>query len=72
MRRTSSIFGILSIIVVTVGGLISLSYQNDITRAHTVAERGGRIMDTAGGPIEYADIGSGMVILSIRGVGGWL
>jgi 2-hydroxy-6-oxonona-2,4-dienedioate hydrolase len=67
MRRNTSIFGILSIIVVTVGGLRSRYYQNDPTRAHSTAERGGRIMDTAGGPIEYADIGSGMVILSIHG-----
>ena len=70
MRRTSHFFGVLSIIVVTVGGLISLSYQNEISHARAAAGSGGQVINTAMGPIEYAATGSGMAILSIHGAGG--
>jgi 2-hydroxy-6-oxonona-2,4-dienedioate hydrolase len=70
MRRTSNLFGILSIALMIVGGFISLSYQNDITIARSVADTGGRIVNTTMGPIEYAETGSGAVILSIHGAGG--
>jgi 2-hydroxy-6-oxonona-2,4-dienedioate hydrolase len=70
MYRCSCIFAIVLVLLFAVSGLTFLSYKIDITRARAAAESGGRVISTAMGPIEYADKGSGMVVLSIHGAGG--
>ncbi len=65
------IFGICLLIV---SGVISvyvyLSYQHDIRAARERISSGSKIIDTACGPIEYADIGEGAPVLVIHGAGG--
>ncbi|MDE3775613.1 alpha/beta hydrolase [Sinorhizobium meliloti] len=52
------------------GGMVFLSYSNDIDRARSAVANGGRIANTAAGPIEYAERGDGIPLLSIHGAGG--
>jgi 2-hydroxy-6-oxonona-2,4-dienedioate hydrolase len=70
LRGSSHLSTIILIVLVAVGGFIFLSYQNEITRARAAADGGGRVINTSVGPIEYAETGSGMVLLSIHGAGG--
>jgi pimeloyl-ACP methyl ester carboxylesterase len=50
--------------------LIFLAYKNELGRVRTDAGRGVRIADTFAGPIEYAEKGAGIPLLSIHGAGG--
>jgi len=50
--------------------LIFLAYNHELDRARTHATRGARIADTTAGPIEYAEKGAGIPLLSIHGAGG--
>ncbi|RVP95075.1 alpha/beta fold hydrolase [Sinorhizobium meliloti] len=52
------------------GGLVFLAYSNDIDRARSAVANGARIANTAAGPIEYAERGDGIPLLSIHGAGG--
>lgn len=52
------------------GGMVFLSYSNDIDRARSAVANGGRIANTAAGPLEYAERGDGIPLLSIHGAGG--
>lgn len=47
-----------------------LSYKSEISRAREAVRRGGLVADTDAGPIEYAEHGAGMPLLSIHGAGG--
>jgi pimeloyl-ACP methyl ester carboxylesterase len=49
---------------------ISYQYHNDISRARARIATGSHVISTPCGPIEYADAGSGPVLLSIHGAGG--
>lgn len=46
------------------------NYKNDLGRAREATSRGSLIANTAAGPIEYAEKGSGIALLSIHGAGG--
>lgn len=46
------------------------SYNAELRQARDAASRGGRIADTGAGPIEYAEKGTGVPLLSIHGAGG--
>jgi pimeloyl-ACP methyl ester carboxylesterase len=51
-------------------GLVFLSYNSELRSAHDTASRGGLIANTVAGPIEYAESGTGIPLLSIHGAGG--
>jgi pimeloyl-ACP methyl ester carboxylesterase len=51
-------------------GLVFWLYRSDMARARRAARAGSRIVDTAAGPIEYIERGSGAAMLSIHGAGG--
>jgi pimeloyl-ACP methyl ester carboxylesterase len=51
-------------------GLVLLPYKSELRRALDTASRGSLIANTASGPIEYAERGSGPPLLSIHGAGG--
>jgi pimeloyl-ACP methyl ester carboxylesterase len=69
MSRRSLIWPIALAAVVAAGGFVFLAYDSDVSRARTAAS-GGRIANTAVGPVEYAEQGSGLPLLSIHGAGG--
>ena len=59
--------------VVAIGAasaLIFLAYKSELSRMRADASRGGRIANTTAGPIEYAEKGTGIPLLSIHGAGG--
>jgi 2-hydroxy-6-oxonona-2,4-dienedioate hydrolase len=56
--------------VATSGVLVAIAYTGEINRARASSGRGGRIAHTSAGPIEYAETGCGMPLLSIHGAGG--
>jgi len=49
---------------------IAYQYHRDIGRARARTATGSRVISTPCGPIEYAEVGSGPVILAIHGAGG--
>jgi pimeloyl-ACP methyl ester carboxylesterase len=61
-----------SIAVIGLGGFAGIRwrYRKELTRARDAARRGGRVVDTSAGPIEYAEEGAGLPLLSIHGAGG--
>jgi len=58
------------IAVVATGGLVILSYNNELGRTRAAASSGALIANTTAGPIEYAEKGTGIPLLSIHGAGG--
>jgi pimeloyl-ACP methyl ester carboxylesterase len=67
MGRIGRILSVVSIAAVVAGGLIFLSYSNDINRARSAVASGAQIANTVAGPIEYAERGDGIPLLSIHG-----
>lgn len=61
---------VASVAVVAAGGLVLRFYNREVSRARAVASRGSRIASTTAGPIEYAETGAGMPVLSVHGAGG--
>lgn len=51
-------------------GLSYFPYRHELTHARHAVGRGSRVIDTAAGPIEYADQGHGFPFLSVHGAGG--
>ncbi len=51
-------------------GAIFLFYANELGRAREAAKKGSLVIETSAGPIEYAERGSGILLLSIHGAGG--
>lgn len=70
MGRTAMILLAALVAVVAASVLVFLSYDDDISRARDKVSRGGRIANTTVGPIEYAEKGAGIPLLSIHGAGG--
>src|SRR5262245_5968677 len=70
MRRPSRIF--LAAAVSTIGAvaLVAWPYRSELPQAHETASRDSLIATTAAGPIEYAEQGTGIPLLSIHGAGG--
>jgi 2-hydroxy-6-oxonona-2,4-dienedioate hydrolase len=70
MRRGRSILLVTGGVVIAAALFVGLSYKRDIDAARDVVSRGSTLVETAAGPIEYAEHGSGYPLLSIHGAGG--
>jgi pimeloyl-ACP methyl ester carboxylesterase len=70
MSRAAVLLLIILVAVIAASALIFLAYHREISRARDAANRGGRIASTSAGPIEYAEKGAGIPLLSIHGAGG--
>jgi len=70
MLGTSPLVVIAAVAVIVASGLTLLAYNDEVGRARAVVAKGGRIANTTAGPIEYAEGGAGMPLLSIHGAGG--
>ncbi|ASY56609.1 MULTISPECIES: alpha/beta hydrolase [Sinorhizobium] len=70
MGRIGWTLSAVFIAIAVAGGMVFLSYSNDIDRARSAVDTGARIANTAAGPIEYAERGVGIPLLSIHGAGG--
>ncbi|PDT85782.1 alpha/beta hydrolase [Sinorhizobium sp. BJ1] len=69
MGRIGWTLSAVFIAIAVAGGMVFLSYSNDIDRARSAVDTA-RISNTAAGPIEYAERGVGIPLLSIHGAGG--
>jgi pimeloyl-ACP methyl ester carboxylesterase len=56
--------------VLVAAGFIFWRYSDELGRARDAARQGGQIVSTTAGPIEYAERGDGLPLLSIHGAGG--
>jgi pimeloyl-ACP methyl ester carboxylesterase len=65
MKRLLLITLFVAIVIV-----VALIYRGDLKRARDAAAKGGLIANTANGPIEYAERGTGLPLLTIHGAGG--
>ena len=67
----SPVIAIALLLALAAGSMwISYDYRRDINRARNRVATGSRIISTPCGPIEYAEVGSGPVILGVHGAGG--
>lgn len=70
MRRTAMVVLIALVAVAAATTLTLWWYHDEISAARAEAGRGGRIVHTTAGIIEYAEKGAGIPLLSIHGAGG--
>lgn len=70
-RTRTNLAGVAALTALTVGvAWIAKRYRRDIRIARTRVARGGRVINTRCGAIEYAEAGSGTALLAIHGAGG--
>ena len=61
---------ILCMLAIGFAAFVYVSYRSDIRAARARVASGSKVVDTRCGLIEYADVGTGPVILAIHGAGG--
>ncbi len=66
----TALFGAVAAIFVAAALLIERRFDIDIAAAHARAARGGVLMATRCGPIEYQEAGTGVPLLVVHGSGG--
>src|SRR5215471_4323328 len=67
---TLTLLGLLGLIVFVFISYVGTAYQNQIRRARTRIFTNSKMLETAYGPIEYAEAGKGAPVLVIHGAGG--
>ncbi|RWH68366.1 alpha/beta hydrolase [Mesorhizobium sp.] len=70
MSRIIGFLLVMLIAVATASGVAFLLYRNELALLHEGVSRGSRIASLDSGPVEYADSGAGIPLLSIHGAGG--
>ncbi|MFN0194075.1 MAG: alpha/beta fold hydrolase [Aestuariivirga sp.] len=70
MNGTFPLLVVAAVTVIVGIVLVIFSYNDEVGRARAIVSSGGRIANTTAGPIEYAEKGAGMPLLSIHGAGG--
>ncbi len=69
-RRRSGARALIGLAGAGLSGVVYLRYRRDISLARRRVATGGRIAETASGPIEYATAGEGPPVLVVHGAGG--
>lgn len=70
MSGTALFLSTTSVILTGLVAVTYLFYKNELRRAYEVVHQGSEIASTDAGPIEYAEKGAGIALLSIHGAGG--
>jgi pimeloyl-ACP methyl ester carboxylesterase len=70
MGRAAIAFITVSLVIVAEVCVTVIAYQRDLTARWNEVGRRGFLLQTAAGPIEYAEQGTGYPLLSIHGAGG--
>ncbi|CDX16788.1 conserved exported hypothetical protein [Mesorhizobium sp. ORS 3324] len=70
MGRIGGFLLVMLIAMATTTGVAFLLYRSELGRLHDAVGRGSLIANLDTGPIEYADSGAGIPLLSIHGAGG--
>jgi pimeloyl-ACP methyl ester carboxylesterase len=63
-------FGSAALAVAIPGGLIYRQYRHDMSLAYQRISSGGKMLETACGPIQYTEFGEGAPMLIVHGAGG--
>lgn len=64
------VIGLIVIGIAIPSGLVYRQYRQDMTLAYQRVASGGKIMETACGPIQYTEFGEGPPMLLVHGAGG--
>jgi pimeloyl-ACP methyl ester carboxylesterase len=64
------ILGLVALAVVIPGGLIYRQYQHDMSLFYQRISSGGKMIETACGPVQYTEFGEGAPMLIVHGAGG--
>ena len=70
MERTTRLLLAAAVGIAATAGVIVFLYEAEIGEARDAVSRGSSLAATASGPIEYAETGVGIRLLSIHGAGG--
>ena len=70
MSRISGFLLVMLIATVTAAGVAFVLYRNELGRLRDAVSRGSLVARLDVGPVEYADSGAGIPLLSIHGAGG--
>jgi pimeloyl-ACP methyl ester carboxylesterase len=71
MSQTATLLLVALVVVGAAIAVILLAYNDELSRARALISQGGaRIVRTTSGPVEYAEKGAGIPLLSIHGAGG--
>ncbi|MGX8012350.1 hypothetical protein ACVDG8_026990 [Mesorhizobium sp. ORM8.1] len=70
MTRIGGFLLVMLIAIATATGVTFLLYRNELGRLRDAVSRGSLVANLDIGPIEYADSGAGIPLLSIHGAGG--
>ena len=70
MSRIGGFLLVMLIAIATTSGVTYLLYRNELGRLRDAVSRGSLVANLDIGPIEYADSGAGIPLLSIHGAGG--
>ncbi|MBX9591314.1 MAG: alpha/beta hydrolase [Hyphomonadaceae bacterium] len=70
MSQTATLLLAALVVVGVASALVFLAYNHELTHARAEATQRACIASTAAGPIEYAETGAGIPLLSIHGAGG--
>jgi pimeloyl-ACP methyl ester carboxylesterase len=69
-QRLQVILGVIAFLVAAAGLWVWWRFDSDVAAAHSRAARGGVIVQTRCGPIEYEQAGQGVPLLMVHGSGG--
>ena len=64
------VLGMAALVLIAIAAVVVWGYREDLSSARAAARQGARLVDTAFGPIEYAEAGKGAPLLAIHGAGG--
>ncbi len=71
LRRSLMILGLIALAFIVLGTTLTYSrYRRDLSDARERLARGGHLVQTSCGAIEYSEEGKGKTVLSIHGAGG--
>ena len=70
MERTRRLLLAAAVGITAMAGVINFLYEAEIGEARDAVNRGSSLAATTSGPIEYAETGAGIRLLSIHGAGG--
>lgn len=73
MRKILSsriIIGLIVVAVAIASGFVYSQYRQDMTLAYQRISNGGKVVETACGPIQYTEFGEGAPMLMVHGAGG--
>jgi 2-hydroxy-6-oxonona-2,4-dienedioate hydrolase len=70
MNIRTTLIAVICLAIFTAGAMTFFAYRHDINASHARLVGVSKVIETASGPIEYAESGEGPVVLVVHGAGG--